>query len=81
MLKDTSAKLKQCGLRHARISMYEILEARFLGKDSVVLDVWYYCCAYDVYVVHVSSMMCAHVVLCIYSVCTCCLSNVMYMVV
>ena len=56
MLKDTSAKLKQCGLRYVRISMdgKETLEARFLGMDSVVLDVWQYYCAY---VVHVSSMM------------------------
>ena len=33
------------------------LEARLLGKDSVVLDVWYYCCAYVVYVVHVVFVM------------------------
>lgn len=32
-------------------------EARFLGIDSVVLDVWYYCCAYVVYVVHVTSIL------------------------
>ena len=61
--------------------MDEILEARFLGKDSVVLDVWYYCCAYVVYVVHVASMMYALVVLCIHSKCTCYLCNVMYMMV
>ena len=43
--------------------MDKTLEVRFLGKDSVVLDVWYYCCAY---VVHVASMMlCACVVVCI----------------
>jgi len=41
------------------------MEARFLGRDSVVLDVWYYCCAYVVYVVHVPSMMFSHAVLCI----------------
>ena len=56
-------------------------EARFLGKDNMVLDVWYYCCTYTVYVVHVSYMMCAHAVLCIYSVCTCCLCNVIYRIV
>jgi len=40
------------------------LEARFLGKDSMVFKVWYYCCAHVVYVVHVVSMiLCAcHVV-------------------
>ena len=32
----------------------ETLESRFPGRDSVVLDVWYYYC---VYVVHVASMM------------------------
>ena len=37
--------------------MNKTLEARFLGRDSVVLDVWYYYCAYVVYVVHVSSVM------------------------
>jgi len=47
----------------------------------VVLDVWYYCCAYVVYVVHVASMMFAHKMWCIYSVCTCYLCNVMYMMV
>jgi len=55
--------------------MDKTLEARLLGRDNVVLDVWYYCCAY------VASMMCAHAVLCIYSVCTCCLYNVMYAMV
>ena len=30
------------------------LEARFLGKDNVVFDVWYYCCAHVGYV-----MLCA----------------------
>ena len=37
--------------------MDKTLEVRFLGKYSVVLDVWYCCCAYVVYVVHVASMM------------------------
>jgi len=35
----------------------ETLETRLLGRDSVVLDVWYYCCVYVVYVVHVAFMM------------------------
>jgi len=61
--------------------MDKTLEERFLGKDNAVLDVWHYCCAYVLYVVHVSSMMCAHAVLYIYSVCTCCLCNVMYRMV
>ena len=39
--------------------MDKILEARLLGGDSVVLDVWYYCCTYIVYVVHI-----AFVILC-----------------
>ena len=68
-------------MRHARISMDEIPKVSFLGKDSVVLDVWYYCCAYVVYVVHVASMMCALVVFCIHNVCTCYLCNVMYKMV
>ena len=38
----------------------ETLEAMLLGRDSVVLDVWYYCCAYIVYVVHAASVkLCA----------------------
>ena len=48
--------------------MLKTLEARFLGKDSVVLDVWYYSCAYVIYVVHVAYMICACAVLHIYSV-------------
>ena len=32
----------------------ETLEARLLGRDSVVLDVWYYYCAYVA-----SVMLCA----------------------
>ena len=35
----------------------ETLEARLLGRDNVGLDVWCYCCAYLVYVVHVASVM------------------------
>jgi len=72
ILRDTSAKWKQCGQWHDRISMdgEETLEARLLG------------CAYVVYVVHVAFvMLCACVVVYIYSVCTCCLCNVMYRVV
>ena len=61
--------------------MDEILEARFLGKDNVVLDVRYYYCAYIVYVAHVASMMCELVVWCIHSMYTCYLCNVMYMMV
>ena len=38
----------------------ETREPRLLGRDSVVLDVWYYCYAYIVYVVHfTSTMLCA----------------------
>jgi len=37
----------------------ETLEARLLGRDSVVLDVWYYCCACIVYFLHVAFVMCA----------------------
>lgn len=33
------------------------LEERLLGRDGVVLNVWYHFCAYVVYVVHVASMM------------------------
>lgn len=51
------------------IRMGKALEAKFLGKSSMVLDVWYYCCAYVLYVVHDSSMMlCACSVMYIYSV-------------
>lgn len=44
----------------------ETLEAQFLGRDSVVLDVWYYYCAYVVYVVHIASMM----------LCVCCVAYI-----
>jgi len=37
--------------------MDKTLEARFLGKANVLLDVWYHYCAYVVYVVHVASMI------------------------
>ena len=57
------------------------MEARFLGKNNADLDVRYYCCAYVVYVVYVSSMMCALVVVRIYSMCTCYLCNVMHRMV
>jgi len=39
----------------------ETLEARLFGRDSVVLDVQYYCCVYvvhDVYSVIVPMVMC-----------------------
>ena len=58
----------------------EDVEARFLGKDSIVSDVWYYCYAYVVYVVHVSSGMIVCMQYCAYVVCTCCLCNIMYRV-
>ena len=70
MLKDTLEKLRQCGFQHASTRKGKTLEARLLGRDSVVLVVWYYCCAYVVYVVHVASVM----------LFSCCLCNVMYMV-
>jgi len=57
MLRDTSVKRNQCGLWHAGTSVDKTLEARLLGRDSVVLDVWYYCCANVVYVVHVACVM------------------------
>jgi len=37
--------------------MDKTLGTRFLGRESVLLEVRYYCCAYVVYIVHVSSMM------------------------
>ena len=41
--------------------MDKALEENLLGRDSVVLEVWYYCCAYVVYVIHVASvMLCAY---------------------
>ena len=61
--------------------MDEIPEPRFLGKDNMFLDVWYYCYEYVLYVVHVASMMCEIMVLCIHTMCTCYLCNVMYMMV
>ena len=58
--RNTSAKWKQCGLRHAKKSMDKTLEARLLGRGRVVLDVWYYCFAYVIHVVHVTSGMIVH---------------------
>ena len=49
--------------------MNKTLEEKFLGKDSVVLDVWYYCCAYVVYVLHVTSVMILHMKYCAYVEC------------
>lgn len=43
--------------------MDKTLEERFLGRDSVILDVWYYFCAYVVYILHIAFLM-----LCIYIV-------------
>jgi len=51
--------------------MDEIPKERFLGKDNIVLDVWYYYYAYVVCVVHVAYMMCEFVVLCIHKMFTC----------
>ena len=60
MMKDTSVKLNKCCLRHVNTSMEKTLEERLLSRDNVVLYVWYYCCAYVLYVVHVASaMLCA----------------------
>jgi len=59
----------------------ETLEARFLGRDKLVFEMWYYCCAYIVYIVHVASvMLCACGVVYTYSVYML-LCNVMYRVV
>jgi len=69
--KNTPAEWKKSGLRHAKTSMDRTSEVGFLGRVNVDLDVWYSCYAYVVYVVHVASMMCALVVLCIHSMCTC----------
>ena len=48
ILRDTSVESKQRDLQHVMISMddKETLEARFLGRDNVVLDVQCYCCAH-----------------------------------
>ena len=55
-------EMKQSDLQHARISMdgRETLEARFIGRVNVVLDVWYYYCANVVYFVHVSRYICLY---------------------
>jgi len=37
--------------------MDKTLGERFLGRDSALLDVRYYCCPYVVYVVHAAYMM------------------------
>lgn len=49
--------------------MDKTLESRFLGRGSVVSDMWYYCCAYVVHVVHVSSVMIVRMHYCAYAVC------------
>jgi len=46
--------------------MDKTLKERLLGRDNVVLDEWYYCCAYVVYVVHVASVM----------LCACCVVHI-----
>lgn len=78
MLKDTPSEWNKHGMWHSKISMDKTLEAGLLGRDNVVLHVWYYFCAYIVYV---ASMMCVLVVLCIHSMCICYLCNVMYKMV
>jgi len=37
--------------------MDKILEGRLLFRDNVFLDVWYYCCAYGIYLVQVAYVM------------------------
>lgn len=37
--------------------MDKTLKPRFLGNDNVVFNLWYYCCAHGVYVVHVASVI------------------------
>jgi len=49
--------------------MDKTLEARLLSRGSVVSDVWYYCCAYVVHVVHVAIVMPVHMQYCTYVVC------------
>jgi len=49
--------------------MDKTLEARLLGGGSVVLDVWYYCCADVIHVVHVSFVMIVRMQYCAYVVC------------
>ena len=38
--------------------MDKALEARLLGIDNLVLDVWYYCCAYVIQVASVMLCVC-----------------------
>ena len=49
--------------------MDKTLEARFLGRGSVVSNVWYYYCAYVIHVVHVASVMIVCMQYCAYVVC------------
>lgn len=37
--------------------MDKTLEAKLLGRGNVVLDVWYYCCAYSVHILCVAYVM------------------------
>jgi len=83
ILRYTSTKWKQCGLRDVGISMddRETLKERLLGRDNVVLDVWYYYC---VYVVHVVYLVIVPMVMCTCNICSivyiwCCVV-VVYMV-
>jgi len=52
--------------------MDKTLEARLLGRDNMVLDVWYYYCAYVVYVVmllcDVVHMWCCPYIVCLHFV-------------
>ena len=56
-LMDALAKWKYFGQRNVGTSMGKALETMFLGRENVLLDVRYYCCAYVVYIVHVASVM------------------------
>jgi len=60
MLRDTSVEWKQYDRWHVRISMdgKKTLEARFLGKGNMVLDVQCYCGVYVIYSVIVPMVMC-----------------------
>ena len=49
--------------------MDKALEERLIGRGSVVSDVWHYCCAYVIHVVHVSFVMIVSMQYCAYVVC------------
>jgi len=69
MLRDTLVEWKQRDSQHARISMddEDTLEARLLGRGSVVMDLQWYCC---VYVVHISYSVIVPMVLCAFRICS-----------